>query len=425
MLGGSNFEIGVRSMQSCFLVSNKETQIAGYLEHRSILKVVEEHRSLSEINTEKLNIVDVDKFVYINYPVVDGDLAFRSDMNNLRTLLSSAFFHITEAIFIFVDSSNPLMEDFVYSAIRDSTLTRDKVEIVQHSGSLMLPDVGKYLSGGAIGQTTSSSYRDVYVREADSEERDRYMNVRSGLDAVLPVLTDMSALYSQRSSVEAISASRIVDEKVTRPQIIKDFSREKVSHVKTVDSIVVSGDKWADPQLAVQYLSNYCELVGHRVIIVNLSPGVSFMELVQNAELIDILSIKSTVTPESMVGILYGRIDQFGYIVEFLHNIQGVDLYVFYCDGEDVSMVSTLSKQLSESARTIYITHYNERAVRDFLDLGLKCSTVFLNFDKLKEEFKLSAYKEQFTGTTVAVFPTEDVDYTEFYNLVAGGAEDD
>lgn len=412
-------------MQSCFLVSNKETQIAGYLEHRSILKVTEEHRSLAEVNMEKLNIVDVDKFVYINYPVTDGDLAFRSDMNSLRALLASAFFHISEAIFIFVDSSNPLMEDFVYSAIRDSSLTRDKVEIIQHTGSLMLPDVGKYLSGGAIGQTTSSSYKDVYVREADSEERDRYLNVRSGLDAVLPVLTDMSVLYSQRSSVEAISANRIVDEKVTRPQIIKDFSREKVSHVKTVDSIVVSGDKWADPQLAVKYIVTYCGVTGRRVLVVNLSTVVSFAELLPGAESVDLLSIKSTVIPESMVGVLNGRIDQFGYIVEFLRNIQGVDLYVFYTDSEEVSMVSTLSKQLSESACTIYVTHHNERAVQDFLHLGLKCSAVFLNFDKLNEEFKLNSYKEDFAGTVVAVFPTEDVDYTEFYSLAVGGSNDD
>ena len=72
-------------MQKCFAVINKETPIASYLQHRSIIEVTEEHRSLVEITPAKLDIIDVDKLLYVYYSTDDGDLSFRSDMNMLRS----------------------------------------------------------------------------------------------------------------------------------------------------------------------------------------------------------------------------------------------------------------------------------------------------------------------------------------------------
>lgn len=408
-------------MQTCFLVSNKETQIAGYLEQRSILKVVAEHRSLTELSMERLNIVDVDKFVYINYPTNEGDISFRSDMNALRSLLSSAFFHIGEAVFIFVDNTNPLMEDFIYSAIRESTLTRDKVDVIHHTGSLMLPDVGTYLSGSASGQTTSSVYKDVYVREADSEERDRFMNVTSGIDAVLPVLTDMSALYAQRASVEAISTGRMVTEPYERPIAVKDFTREQVSALKTIDSFVIAGDKWAEPIKAVDYVVEYCSLIGRRCLIVNLDAFTKMETRFQSAKVLSIMDIKTSFTPDSPIAVLDARMDQLGYVIEFLHNIHGVELSIFYSGDTEFPILVELISQMSENVSSVFVSHHNQRAVQDYLAMGVHCTSLFLNFDRLNEDFKLSQYKEQLLGTVVAAYPTEDADVTEFYDFATGG----
>lgn len=408
-------------MQRCFLVINKETQVASYLKHRSIIDVTEEHRSLSEIDLMALNIIDADKFLYIYYPTDDSDLSFRSDMNALRNLMSSAFFHVSEALFILVDNMNPLLEDLIYSALRESPLTKNKIEIITHKGSLMLADVGKYLSGSVSGQITSSSYRDVYVTEADKEEKVRFTNSSSGLDSVLPVLTDMAALYQQRSGVEAVSAGRIVSEHLTRPRLVKDFTRINVSTARSTSSFVVSGEKWAQPEKAVEYLLQHSHFVGIRTLVVNLTGKSLPAESVGTATTLDLMDIKAPITPELPTSILDIRLNQLGYVVEYMENIKGVDSYIYYCSDENYSDVCSLIQQLSETMHAVYVTHYNREALELYLSAGYKATALFLRFGPLSKSFDLDAYKADLKDTVVAEFPMEEVDYTEFYEFSTGG----
>ena len=407
------------------MVSNKETNIANYLQHRSILEVTEEHRSLVELNPEKLDIVDVDKFLYIYYPTDDGDLSFRSDMNNLRTLLSSAFFHVSEGIFILVDSSNPLLEDLIYSALRNSALSRERIEIIHHTGSLMLPDVGKYLSGNASGQTTSSSYKDVYIREADKEEKERYVNTVGGLETVLPVLTDMSALYAQRAGVEAISAGRLVNEPAARPQVVQDFTRVSVSAAKTISSFVISGEDWTDYERAIGYILEYNQTSGRRCLVINLDPAVDLSMITDKISTLSLLDIKSPVTPEQTVAVVGGRFNQLGYIIQFLQNVHGVEQYIFNVCPVDYLLACQMIQQLSEQVYMVFVAHYNYKSVERYVRQGLKSTALFLSFEHFKTDFDLKRYKSELHGTIVAAFPTEDVDYVEFYNFATGGGSDE
>lgn len=412
-------------MQRCFLVVNKEIQIASYLQHRSIMEVTEEHRSLAELNLEKLEIVDVDKLLYIYYQTDDADLSFRADMNTLRVLLSSAFFHVSEALFILVNNENPLLEDLVYSALRDSSLTRDKIEIVQHSGSLMLSDIGKYVSGSAVGQSTTSTYRDVFIREADTEEKERYLNKPSDIGSVLPVLTDMAALYAQRASVEAISAGRTVSERLIRPQIISDFSKAVMPSSIAMGAFVVSGERWTGAERAAGYLAQYYRVVGQRCLLVNLNPGLIMENIPRECTLLTLMDIKNPITPECPTAMINARFDQLGYIIELIRNIKGVEQYVFNVAPGNYKTMCQLIPQLYEVVHTIYIAHYNPVSVQEYVDSGLHSTAVFLSFEHFKKDFNLQAYKKDFKDTLVAIFPTEDVDYTEFYSYATGGGRDD
>lgn len=412
-------------MQRCFLVVNKETQIASYLQRRSIMEVTEEYRSLAEVNLEQLQIVDVDKFLYIYYQTDDADLSFRSDMNALRTLLNSAFFHVSEALFILVNNQNPLLEDLIHSALRDSPLPRSKVEILQHTGSLMLSDVGKYVSGSAVGQTTTSSYRDVFIREADKEERDRFENKGSDISAVLPVLTDMASLYSQRAGVEAVSAGRSVSESAERPQLVSEFTRLGVATTKTMHTFIVSGEKWTRPERAAGYLVEYFRTQGQRCLVINLNNNVFIGNFVGECTTLSLLDIKSAVTPECAVAVLDARFDQLGFIIEFFRNVKGVEQYIFNVLPEDYTRGCRLIAQLAEKLNTLYVGHYNVESVQSYVDAGLKSTALFLSFEHFKKEFDLQAFKEDLAGTVVAAFPTEDVDYVEFFTFATGGGADD
>lgn len=408
-------------MQRCFLVINKETQVASYLQHRSIIEVTEEHRSLLELNLEKLDIVDVDKFLYIYYQTDDGDLSFRSDMNSLRNLMGSAFFHVSEAMFILVNSQNPLLEDLIHSALRDCPLTRDKIEVIYHTGSLMLQEVGTYLSGNASGQQTASSYRDVYIREADKEEKERFLNQGTGIDAVLPVLTDMSAIYAQRAEVEALSSGRVVSEQFTRPALINDFSRISIDLAKTLKSFVIAGERWTQAERGVEYLIEYFHTTGQRALVVNLDTKLNISTVLGTCAELTTMDIKAPITPDLPTACMNIRFNQLGYVVEYLRNIKGVEQYIFYCAAEDYEATVNLIRQLSEKTYAVYVAHYNEQSVQDFINAKLEATALFLLFGRLYENFNLKSYKKDLQGIVVATFPDEEVDYTEFYELATGG----
>lgn len=408
-------------MQSCMLITNKATQVASYLEHRSILRVVEEYRSLSEIDLEKLAIIDVDKFMYIYYSSKDSDLSLRADMNKLRNLMNSAFFHISEALFILVDNENPVLEDLIKSALRDTDIINGKLEIIQHTGSLMLSDVGKYVSGSASGQTTSSTYKEVYIREADKEEQERFMNTSAGLTSVLPVLTDMATMYTQRASVEAVSSGRVVSEVSNRPNNVKGFTHNITEARGTISAFIVSGDRWSESYKAVDYLLKYYKNIGKRCLVVNIDSMIKIEDYIDKCNTYTLMDIRLIVSPAEMISTINIRYDQIMYVIEFLGNIQGIEEYIFYTNPGNFKNIVKFIKQLSNNYHSMFVVHNTEDSIVNYLDLGMSVDALFINFEILSKEFDLKKYKEDLKNSIVAVFPNEDVDYSEFYALSIGG----
>lgn len=414
-------------MQKCFLVSNKETQVANYLTQRSILDVMEEHRSLAELDIMSMPIVDCNKLVIIHYATDDDGLSFRSDMNALRNLLASAFFNADELIVILVGFEDPLAEDLVYSATRDSNLTRDKITILHHNGALMLSDVGRYLAGSAVGQTTTSTFKAVYVREADKEEKDRFDNVagEDGLDTILPALTDMAALYKQRAHVEAISAGHIISESAPRPERVNDFSRVDVATTKTLPLFVVSGDPWTGSERAVGYLVEYTRVIGRRVLVVNTDPNVDISAFVGECTMLLMTTLKVSSTPATPVAALNVRFNQLGFVAQFLNNILGVEEIIFNVCKEDYLQMCKFARQMSDMVSEVFVSHFNQSAVERFISDALPASALFLTFEVFSAMFDLEKYRSDLKGKVVAKFPVEDVDVIEFRDLATGAKEEE
>ena len=406
-------------MQKAFLVSNKSTQLASYFQHRSVLEVEFEYPNLAGIDTAKIGIVDVDKFIYIHYLTDDDEVSVRSDLNTLRNLLSSAFFHVTEAVFIFVDNPNPMIEDLVYSALKSTYLTKDKIDIISHTGNLMLSDVSRYITGTAIGADVTNSYTDVYIREADSEERTRYLNVPSGIEAVLPVLTDKYTIYRQRAEVESVSAGVVVDDKFVRPTVVSDFTEVKHPRTsKSINNFVIAGERWTNFGLACKYLTDYFKYSGARTLIVNCSSeSLDFLTEYSTVALPDLRLIH---TPSDVVSVISCRTNQIWFIVEYFHNIRGIDNTIFLLDEEDYPTYGKLLLQLSENSSIAFIAHYNISSVRRYLGMGVKANALFLLFGSLQEDFDVKSFKQDFKDTIVAEFPQTDVDLEEFYSYICG-----
>lgn len=408
-------------MQKCFLVSNKATQVREYLEHRSIIEVTEEHRSLGELDLAHLGIIDVDKFIYIYYGSDDGDLSFRSDLNVLRQLLGSPFFHASEGIFILVECQNPMLEDLIHSACRDTNLIGTKLDVIHHGNVLTLNDVSKYITGSAFGTTTSSSYKAVYIKEEDTEERERYANESTGLFTVLPVLTDQYTMYKRRAEVEAVSSSRSVSDSYTRPQIMRDFAKLGTPTVRRWTAFLLSGEPYTKFERGVNNLNDYFARVGFRSMVVDITSRKSTVAIVPGARIFSLSELNTRGTFAEPVGYIKCRYNQLGYVIEMLDNIEGVNRYIFLCDSEDYAECKDYLEPLCDFLYSNFVTHFAEGALQDYLAMGVKSTTLFLSQAANYQPFDLSPYRDQFTGQRVALFGDEDVDTTDYYECSVGG----
>lgn len=409
-------------MQKCLLIANKTTRISEYLERRALYEVVEERQSLSTISIESMDIIDVDLLLFIYYESDDNGLGFRSDMNALRKLLACPFFNVDSAVFILVDDKNPLREDLIRTAVRTSSLTEDKIEIIKHEGSLMLEHVVKYLSGNASGSDTSSSYTTVYITEAGTEEKDRYANVNNGVKAILPILTDNAQMYNHRARAEALSSGRVLVEHTNVPKMTRDFSDVSYEKSNEMRGYVFSGVDYSGYEKSVKYYAEYCNRIGQRVMIVNIGTKWNIADVVPDCEVINLTTMRQhNVIANMSVGIDIS-FSSLWYFVEFIDNIPGIDAYIFLVPRELFETACNIVSQLCDKVKCCFVTHFTDEAVRDYLREGIKSDTVFLSEMAMTERFDIKKYTEDFHGSIVAYFPQDTVDYSDFYSLVEGGA---
>lgn len=404
-------------MNKCLLVINKNTRIAEYLEKRALYEITEERKTLSTIDIDNMDIIDVDKLLFIYY-AQDSDIPFRSDMNALRKLLQCSFFNVDSATFILVDNDSLLLEDLIMTAVKSSNLSGDKLEVIQHKGALLLEDVAKYLSGAAIGTDVTSAYNNVYITEADTDERDRFENVTGTVKAVLPVLTDAAKMYNQRARAEAASTSRNIVIGLHLDKTIDNFSDTEYHKSTQLRGFLFSGEDYCGYELGIEYLSEYFRRTGQRTLVVSIDMRREVTEMLSDYEHISVTTIRNQQIPGNMIIAIDIKSSQFGYLVSFLGNLKGVENYIFITPKNKFAAVKGLVQQLCDSLRTVYVTHFTEEAVQDYLNSIGRADTVFLSEKGISSPFDVRRFREQFKGTVVAELPLDNADYSEFYNLV-------
>lgn len=406
-------------MQKCLLISNRNTKIAEYLEKRSIFEVTAEHTDLTHYDINSMDIVDVDKLVYLHYESDDGDVSFRADMNALRRLLSCAYFNVESITFILVNDTSSISDDLIRTAIKSSNLTDEDIEIIHHDDVLQLDHVAKYLSGSASGTDTASTYRSVYITQSNSDEKDRFDNNRTKVSAVLLQLTDSASIYSERARVEASTSGRIVTDTLPHIRTVDNFTSNKQPSTNTLNGFILTGMSYSGYENVANVFTEYSKSIGERTLIVNLIPDKSIADLI-DCELVNIDDISSKLPIASLIAGIDVRLSYFGYLLEFIDNFNNVDNYIFLCPSQIYNLISTPVNKVFDSLRTIFVCHYSEDALTHYIQSGLHFDTFILSPKSIKSDFDIISYKEYFDGTSVLLMPTEYDDYSEFYHLIRG-----
>lgn len=401
-----------------YLVVNKETPVQDFLVRRSIMDVKAERRSLSELDIQHLEIIDVDKFLYIYYAGEDTELSFRADLNMFRQLLDSPFFHADESMFLLVDCNSANSDDLIKAAARNGR-DKTKLRIIHHTGTLTLSDVSQYVIGSVIGSTAVTSYKDVYIREADKEERERFDPVGGDIREIIPELTDMYTNYQQKVAVEA---GRIINRETYRPAVVNDFSPVKVPQEHMMSSFIVYCAKYSSGENTAQFLSMYLNRAGERTLIVDLRSNRNVQPVeVEDSIQRPITSLGKTMLTEAhniVVSIDYA---QFGAVIESLNNFSIVENMILLTD--DLAQFDNLKRfiaPVSVSIVTSYVTHFTAECINEFLALDADVVSLLLNKGKMCDGVDIHAYEEQLKPYAVSLFPEYSVDPVDFYKCVTG-----
>ena len=115
------------------------------------------------------------------------------------------------------------------------------------------------------------------------------------------------------------------------------------------------------------------------------------------------------------------RINQLGYVIETLDNIEGVNRYILVCDSEDYSLCKEIFTPLCDKLYSNFVTYFTEDAVKDYLNSGRKSTTVFLSQVFGPSNFDIMQYRESFANQRVAIFGLTDVDTTDYHECAVGG----
>lgn len=409
-------------MQKAFFVSNRNTQAPDYLEHRSILKIYKCLPNLNTIDLRSMEIIDVDKFIYIYYLSDDDGMQFRTDMGIFRQLVSSPFFHVQSALFIFVNDPNTLLDDIVRSACRDSNLTdtKNNLEIIHHEGQLVLNDLASYITGTAIGNDTASTYRTVYITESDVREKIRFDNEYTGLDQMLPQVTDMAEAYRTRASNEALTSSRMVKEDSYVLPVIDSYSDLTSAKVEKTKCLIVTGDKFSKFSDTVNLLYKQFDLLGLKIMVLNLdTPDI----ITPDFDAVLFKDISHSFYPRSTVSVFKAKQCSLGYFISNLDNIHSIDLFIIVIPCEVFVNTCGALRQLCDETRIVYVMHNLEESMKSYIDLGIKSDTIFINRNIISEDFDILSYRDVVGDSICAYFPEsiDLVDEREFFDFCVGG----
>lgn len=394
-------------MLTAILISNKETPIRDYLVTNSLFEVTAEERSISNLN--RMEIIDVDKLIYIFYNT-DDIISFKTDMSALRKMLDSSFFNIQSATFIFVDTDDISLENIALAASKAVSDTN----VIYHKGNLMLTDVGKYLTGKTYGKDAESSYLQVYITEASSDEKERYENKSDGIDTILPAMTDTSKIYTQRSIADSMYSTIIREKETIRP-VVGSFSSYRLSQAKEDKNLlVISGDYYTDFEDSIYSITYSALSIGKRCLIVNMLDSINIPVA---GEFEKIFDLSKNFIPTQEISIVDSNMSRLAYILSNLHRVEGIDIIIIITDCEDYKDISSTMKMSEYITHSIFITHFGYKSIDKFIrdKLHLYTDCVFLR-NTIFKECDISSLKS-IESLSIARFPNSEEEFDEFYNI--------
>lgn len=188
---------------------------------------------------------------------------------------------------------------------------------------------------------------------------------------------------------------------------------------------MVAGEAFTKSERATRYLVDYTRVIGRRVLVVNTDNTVDLTPLLEDSTEIPLAGIKVQSTPTAPVAVLNIRFNQLSYVFQFLGNILGIEEVIFNVALEDYIQMCKFADQMSNDVSKVYIAHFNQKSVENFINKAIPATAIFLTFELFQEDFGLQSYKKQLKRCIVGKFPTEDVDVIEFRDLSTGARGDD
>lgn len=402
-------------MINAYLVVNKPSVAAEYLEKHNILHIV---RYTSSLAAQDMNdaIIDVDKLLYIYYGEVPDDTAFKADLSILRSRLESAYFTCRSFMFILV-KARPGLSDYIHAALDRFEYPEDKLEIIEHDRELMLPELSTYISGVTLGDTTNNSYIDVYVSEAGKEDKERYTNrMDETIATITPTLVDEAAMYKSR----IVSLSQTYDSVVSQTEAERDlmsntppFSRKTMAFM---DTILVAGEPFSNyTKVAVTFAEHYAD-IGERVLVVNLT-GNSFLDLffspVNTPNLPDMWY---RYTPEKLVTYLSAKVGDYAMILTNENNIEAVNVKIVVVPPEAFELIHRIETYSLSKLHTVYVLHKQRASFEQCINLKESIDTIIVDPTLFNDTFNIGDYRKHFVNTACVMLPQSLDQKHSFYS---------
>ena len=413
-------------MLSAYLVVNKPSTAAEYLEKHNILHI--EHYSTS-LSTRDINdsIIDVDKLLYIYYGDVPDDTMFKADLSTLRNRLESAYFTCRSFLFILV-KARPDLPDYIHAALDRFHFDDDKLEIIVHDKELMLPELSNYISGVTIGDTTKNSFIDVYITEAGKEDKERYPNVATeNLDMITPLLVDEAAMYKSRT----ISLAPSFDITVTQTEKEKDFSIDTVPYSrKTIQfmetSIVVSGDTYSSYEFAALLMAEHFIDMGERVFLVDLTDVGLLPILGDNLNIISLPQLWHRYVPEKLLTYIHIKPDEYASVIANESNLDSTKYKIIVVPNNYFEQIYKIESYSLATLKSMYVLHKLRVSFDACTKFKDKLTALVVDNSVFDEDFNISSYKDAYTNVSCVLLP-QDTEYKHsfYYDCFdsSGGGE--
>ena len=183
----------------------------------------------------------------------------------------------------------------------------------------------------------------------------------------------------------------------------------------------MSGSPYTKFELGARYLTEYLARVGLRCVVVDISGGARSHVSIPDSRTLTLGELSEKMAMAEQIGYLRCRPNQLGYLVSMLDNLDGVSVLIVVCNEREYTYVYDLILPLCSTLNRDFVIHHCEDAVLDYLDSGLRSTTVFLSSAAVEENFDIMKYKDSFDGQRVALFETVQPDTTEFYECAIGG----